>query len=208
VPVRDPGPGRRPPMGAGSVAAVRVLVLEDPVDHVGHGLESPVGVPGGALGLTRGVVHLTHLVHVNEWIKGTEIHAAKARRTGKPSPFSGLLRPICWSSASRRLPRRGSRWHDVSYGCSQWVCLPGPRGRLGGHLPSPSSRDNLAGRPVGQVPDRGRCRQSPRGHGPLDRELPSRQRTHRQAPPPERPRLIRMWERCRPSSPRAGSSSG
>ncbi len=50
-------------------AADGVLVLEGPVDHVGDGLEAPVGVPGRSLGLAGGVLHLAHLVHVDEGVE-------------------------------------------------------------------------------------------------------------------------------------------
>ena len=70
--VQDARPGGHPLGGAvgdDPAAADRVLVLEDPVDHVGDGLEAPVGVPGGALGLAGAVVDLAHLVHVHERVE-------------------------------------------------------------------------------------------------------------------------------------------
>ena len=67
-------------------AAGGVLVLEGAVDHVGDRLEAPVRVPGGALGLAGRVLHLAHLVHVDEGIQTSRGTPAKARRTGNPSP--------------------------------------------------------------------------------------------------------------------------
>ena len=52
---------------------VEVLVLEGPVDHVGDRLEATVGMPGGALGLARGVFDLSHLIHVDEGVEGGEV---------------------------------------------------------------------------------------------------------------------------------------
>ena len=48
---------------------VRVLVLKATVDHVGHGFEPPMWMPGCAFGLTGRVVHRAHLVHMHERIK-------------------------------------------------------------------------------------------------------------------------------------------
>ena len=44
-------------------------MLEGAVDHVRDGLETPMGVPGGPLGLARGVLDLAHLVHVDEGVQ-------------------------------------------------------------------------------------------------------------------------------------------
>jgi hypothetical protein len=52
-------------------------MLEDPVHHVGHGLEAPVGVPWGALRLTRRVLHLAHLIHVDERVQLSQINAGE-----------------------------------------------------------------------------------------------------------------------------------
>jgi hypothetical protein len=64
---------RRHPLGVavgdGAAATVGVLVVEDSVNDVGHGLEAAVGVPGGALGLARRVLHLAHLVHHDERVE-------------------------------------------------------------------------------------------------------------------------------------------
>jgi hypothetical protein len=87
--VQDPAASRHPLRGAvgdHAAAAMGVLVLEGPVDHVGDRLEAPVGVPVGAPRLARGVVDFAHLVHVDEGVEVARSTPAKARRTGKPSP--------------------------------------------------------------------------------------------------------------------------
>ncbi len=76
--VEDSGPGRHPlgvAVGDHPATAVRIAVLERPVDHVGHGLEAAVRMPGRALRLARGVFDLPHLVHVDERVEVGEIHA-------------------------------------------------------------------------------------------------------------------------------------
>src|SRR5438034_3521060 len=44
-------------------------MLKGAVDHVGDGLEPAVRMPGGAFRLAGPVLHLAHLVHVDEWIQ-------------------------------------------------------------------------------------------------------------------------------------------
>jgi hypothetical protein len=64
-------------VGDQAAAAVRVLVAEDPVDHVCHGLEPAVRMPGRALGLAGRVVDLAHLVHVDERVELAEVDASE-----------------------------------------------------------------------------------------------------------------------------------
>ena len=52
-------------------------MVEDAVDDVGDGLEPAVRVPRGALGLTRRVLDLTHLVHVDERVELGEVDAGE-----------------------------------------------------------------------------------------------------------------------------------
>ena len=52
-------------------------MLEGAVDHVGHGLEAAVRVPGGALGLARRVLDLAHLVHVDERVEVGQVDAGE-----------------------------------------------------------------------------------------------------------------------------------
>ena len=60
---------------------------EGAVDHVGHGLEAPVRMPGRPLGLTRCVVDLPHLVHVHEGIELRQAHAGEGPPYGETLPF-------------------------------------------------------------------------------------------------------------------------
>ena len=99
---RMPGAGRHPlgvAVGDQAAAAVGVLVLERAVDHVGDGLEAAVRVPRRALRLARRVLHLAHLVHVDERV---EVAPGRRRRTrggpGSPRPRSRSAR-----SSRRRL---------------------------------------------------------------------------------------------------------
>ena len=87
--VQDPAAGGHPlgvAVGDRAAATEGVLVVEDAVDDVGDGLEAAVRVPRRALGLTRRVVDLAHLVHVDERVESRRSTPANARLTGKPSP--------------------------------------------------------------------------------------------------------------------------
>ena len=78
--VQDAAAGGHPlgvAVGDQAAAAVGVLVPERPVDDVGHGLEPAVRVPGRALRLTGRVVHLAHLVHVNERVQRPQVDAGE-----------------------------------------------------------------------------------------------------------------------------------
>jgi hypothetical protein len=70
--VQQPGAGRHP-LGVAVVEhpapTLGVLVHEGAVEQIGHGLEAAVRMPGGALGLTGRVLHLTHLVHHDERVQ-------------------------------------------------------------------------------------------------------------------------------------------
>ena len=76
--VEQSGPGRHPlgiSIGDHTSATLGVLVFHDPVDHVGDGLEPAVGMPGGSLGLARGILDLAHLIEVNERIEVVHVDA-------------------------------------------------------------------------------------------------------------------------------------
>ena len=78
--VQDAGSGRHPlgvAVGDQATAAVRVGVLELAVDHVRDRLEPAVRVPRGALRLARGVIHLAHLVHVDERVERAHVDAGE-----------------------------------------------------------------------------------------------------------------------------------
>ena len=53
-------------------------MLEGAVDHVGHGLETAMGMPRGSFGLTRGVLDLPHLVEMDERIELVEGDAGES----------------------------------------------------------------------------------------------------------------------------------
>ena len=78
--VQDAGAGRHP-LGVAvrdeAAAAVRVLMLEGAVDDVRDGLEPAVRVPRRALGLAGRVLHLAHLVHVDERVEIGEVDAGE-----------------------------------------------------------------------------------------------------------------------------------
>jgi hypothetical protein len=105
-------------VGDQPAAAVGVLVPEDPVDHVGDGLEPAVGMPGGALGLARGVVDLTHLVHVHERVEGCQVDAGEGAADGEALAFQA--RTARWSP---RPPGGRPRWDP------RWGCVVGRRCR-------------------------------------------------------------------------------
>ncbi len=69
-------------------------MLEDPVDHVGDGLEAAVGMPGGALGLARG--------------RSRPRPSGPCARTGPG--LSGPRRRTRGARGSPRLPGRLGRW--------------------------------------------------------------------------------------------------
>ena len=78
--VEEARSGRHPlsvTVGDRPTASLGILMLEGPVDHVGHRLEAPVGMPGGAFGLTRGVLDFAHLVEMDEWIELVEGNAGR-----------------------------------------------------------------------------------------------------------------------------------
>ena len=88
--VEDAGAGRHP-LGVAvrdrAAAAVRVLVLERAVHHVGHGLEAAVRVPRRALRLARRVVDLAHLVHVDERVEVGEVDVGEGAADREALPF-------------------------------------------------------------------------------------------------------------------------
>src|SRR5688572_12548164 len=85
--MQDAGPGGHP-LGVAvrddSPATVRVAVLERAVDHVGDSLEAAMRVPGRALRLARGVLHLAHLVEMDERIEVAQVDAVKRAPDREP----------------------------------------------------------------------------------------------------------------------------
>ena len=110
-------------------ASVGVGVLEGPVQQVRHGLEPAVGMPGGALRFARCVLHLTHLVHVDERIQQGKVDTREGPAYREALPFVAL-----WGSddAGHRSSDRvvgytayaGQRGHVVN-GYSSHADLPG-----------------------------------------------------------------------------------
>ena len=93
--VEDAGAGGHPlrvAVGDDAAAAVRVRVLEDAVDHVGDGLEPAVRMPRRALRLARRVVHLAHLVEVDERVEVGEVHAGERAPDREALPFEAARR--------------------------------------------------------------------------------------------------------------------
>ena len=84
--------------------------------------------PGGALGLARGVVHLAHLVHVDEGVEGAQVDAGEGAADGEPlalEPRGGgghrHHRTVDGGRVEIRDPRQGhgvgaDGWHDRSLG--------------------------------------------------------------------------------------------
>ncbi len=84
--VQDARPGRHPLRGAVGdqpAAPVRILMREAAVDHVGDGLEPAVRMPVGAPRFARLVLHLTHLVHVDEWVEVGGAHSGECAHDGE-----------------------------------------------------------------------------------------------------------------------------
>lgn len=62
---------------------MRVGVAQRTVQHVGDRLEAAVRMPGRALRLARCVLHLTHLVEVDERVEVGEVHALEGAADGE-----------------------------------------------------------------------------------------------------------------------------
>ena len=88
--VQDPRAGRHPLGGAvgdQAAAAVRILVGEAAVDHVGDRLEAAVRMPGGASRLAGLVLDLAHLVHVDERVEVGGADACERTDDGEALPL-------------------------------------------------------------------------------------------------------------------------
>ncbi len=91
--VQDSGPCGHPlgvPVGDEATPADGVLMPERPVDHVGDRLEATMRMPGSAFRLTRGVLDLPHLVHMDERVESAPVDAGE--RPANRKPFS--LEPL------------------------------------------------------------------------------------------------------------------
>jgi hypothetical protein len=115
-------------VGDRAAAAQRVLVIHDPVDHVGHRLEPAVGVPGGPFRLARRIVDLAHLVEVDERVELVHRHAGEgpahrealalvaARRGGEP--------PNRTIGRRGRVELRHARENKNVVDCDSWHLRP------------------------------------------------------------------------------------
>ena len=74
-------------IGNHSAAAHGVLVNELAIDEIGESLKTAVRVPRCALGFARGVLHLTHLVHVDEGVEVGAGDAGKGTANWEALPF-------------------------------------------------------------------------------------------------------------------------
>jgi len=129
--VQDPAAGGHPlgvAVGDQAAAAVGVLVAEHAVDDVRDGLEPAVRVPRRALGLTRRVLHLAHLVHVDEGVQLPQVHAGERaadrealtlepgrrgrHRHDRPLGRGGGVG--LGDAGQDQNVRDGHRWHDIS----------------------------------------------------------------------------------------------
>ena len=119
--MQDAGTGRHPLGGAvgdQTAAAVRILVREAAVDHVGDGFEAAMRMPVGAPGLAGLVLHLPHLIHVHEGVEVGGTHTGE----GPDDREALALHP----------PRSGGDGADRPFGVHrgggihprqvQWVC--------------------------------------------------------------------------------------
>src|ERR1700716_866604 len=78
--MKDPrtrGHPLRGAVGDEAASAGGVLVLKGAVDHVSHGLEAAMRVPRSPLRLAGTVLHLAHLVHVNEGVEVALVEPVK-----------------------------------------------------------------------------------------------------------------------------------
>ena len=103
-----------------AATAVGVLVLDDPVDHVGDGLEAAVRMPGGAERLTRAVVDRSHLIHVDERIETRRVHAGEGAPDREPLALEAR-------------GRRGDRHHVAGVAVGIRASDPGQAQGVGGH---------------------------------------------------------------------------
>ena len=96
-------------VGDRATATVAVPVLEGAVDDVGDGLEAAVRVPGSALGLARGVLDLTHLVHVDERVERRQVDPGEGSPHGEPFALEAARRCRDRAHGARHGIRHGLR---------------------------------------------------------------------------------------------------
>ena len=84
---RTGGHPLRGTVGDHSTATDGVLVEKGPLHHVGNGFEAAVRVPRSPLGFARTVVHLAHLIQVDEGVEIGELDAVKGPTNRKTLTF-------------------------------------------------------------------------------------------------------------------------
>ena len=102
-----------------AAAAVRVAVLKRAVDHVGHGLETTVRVPGRALGLAWCVLDLSHLVHMDERVDVGQVDSgerAADRKALALEPVRGGRQASHGTLAGDCRVRLWNAWQDGDVG--------------------------------------------------------------------------------------------
>ena len=140
--VLDSGRGGHPLGGAvgdEAAAAGGVLVLEGAVDDVGDGLESAVGVPGGALRLAGRVLDGAHVVEEQEGVGQGQVDAGEGAADLEALAFQVALRGDDPGDAA---PVGLGLGQDGQAGQGQWV------GRHGGHGVLPRGRVTVHDRAV------------------------------------------------------------
>ena len=134
--VQDASAGGHPlrrSVGDETAPSLGVLVGEGPLHHVGHRLEPAVGVPGGPLGLTGGVVDLSHLIHVHEGVEVDQAHAGEGPAHREPLALEA-------ARCGRHRPHRAFVGHCPVGGREFGQCRPVVNGHSRhGHLPSVGS---------------------------------------------------------------------
>jgi hypothetical protein len=101
---------------------VVVLMTQEAIEHVGDGLEAPMGVPGGALGLAGGIVDLAHLVHVHERVEGGQVDAGEGAPHWEALALQagGCRRHGEHGAVGRSLVRLWDPWQDHGVGADRW----------------------------------------------------------------------------------------
>ena len=109
-------------------AALRVLMLHDAVDHVGDRFEAAMRMPRRAFGLTRCVLHLAHLVEVDERIELSKVdvprfsvEAVELRRELRLRQRPGLQDPLDLDAPCVSMARLQSRYN---YNCNYVWYIP------------------------------------------------------------------------------------
>src|SRR4029077_5773139 len=119
----DAGPGGHPlsgSIGDQAASAGGVLVLKGAVDHVGHRLEAAMRMPGRALRLARTILHLAHLIHVDEGIEKALVEPVEgaAHREALTLDTFGCGRDGEHRTGRRWLPHRAPE-DGAGSGCSR-----------------------------------------------------------------------------------------